>query len=541
MTPTPPAPSGDAPPTRERVSLFDWLSLAAVALVAAFLRLPGIEARGRFDADQGHDMASLVAFTRDGVLPLLGPKTSVGEFHHGAFYYYLLAPAAWISGGDPVAVTVFIALLGIAAVALTWWLGRALGGPVAGLVAGMLLAVSPAAIEESTFIWNPNPIGCFAALALATAWKGHASGRARWWALAIGSAGVVAQLHVLGLVFLIAILGVAIFELRRDRSVSLGLLGGLAIVVLLFAPLAAHELGSGFSETRAMVQYVGGAGGTTADPPRALAFTMLRVVGWPLVGVVTDVPMLAAAMLAVTLGLTVLGLRAIRGEGATGLRWLVGILLFSTIALALAAPSLQTVVAGLPNDHYHAFLDPVVVLLLAVPAGVLFSRAARAWRASRRPAMVAAVAALGVGIVALELVALGRRPPKIDPDGGWLAAKVAGERVVAATNGGEVWIAGLPAFKLADGIGYPIDYAGGNAGDIVDLTGYPEGSLPTVVACDRLFEAIIGLPCGGPAEDAFVGMLTRTYSGPGATPPQLLDRFDASPRTSVSIYLAPAP
>jgi hypothetical protein len=515
-------------------ALFDRVSLVAVTLVAAFLRIPGIEARGRFDADQGHDMATLVAFTRDGVVPLLGPKTSVGEFHHGAFYYYLLAPSAWISNGDPVAVTLFIALLGIGAVALTWWLGRALGGPVAGLVAGMLLAVSPAAIEESTFIWNPNPIAFFAALALAAAWQGHASGRARWWAVAIGSAGVVTQLHVLGMVFLVAMLGVAVLELRRQRSAGLGLLGGLAIVVVLFAPLAAHELQTGFAETRGMLLYLAGSGGTTTDPVGALAFTMVRVVGWPLVGVVTDVPMLAAILLAVTVGAAVLGLRVVRGDGATGLRWLLGILTFSTIALALAAPSLQTVVAGLPNDHYHAFLDPIVVLLIAVPAGVLFSRAATEWRASRRPAMLAAAAALGVGIVALELVALQRKPPQVDPDGGWPTAKAAGERIVQIVQSAEMRLVGLPDFKLPDALQFPIERAGGTVHSLAEAPGYPAFRIPVVVVCDRLFEGPIGRPCGGPAEDALMAQLIEADLG--GTAPTQVDRFDASPRTSVSIY-----
>ena len=174
-------------------------------------------------------MLTLVAFTRDGIVPLLGPRTSVGEFHHGAFYYFLLAPAAAISNGDPVAVTAFLALLGIGAVALTWWLAaRRSAGPLAGAVAGLLLAVSPAAIEESTFIWNPNPIAFFAVLALAAAWKARSAGgagraRAWWWALALGAAGAVTQLHVLGVVFLIAIVALCLLELRRDRRVAVGL------------------------------------------------------------------------------------------------------------------------------------------------------------------------------------------------------------------------------------------------------------------------------------------------------------------------------
>ena len=82
--------------------------------------------------------SSLRALVRDGVVPLLGPPTSIGDVHHGALYYYLLAPAALLTGGDsPLAVVALIALAGIAAVGVTWWLARSIGGPVAGFVAGL--------------------------------------------------------------------------------------------------------------------------------------------------------------------------------------------------------------------------------------------------------------------------------------------------------------------------------------------------------------------------------------------------------------------
>ena len=514
---------------------FDRLSLLGVTLVAAFLRLPGIDARGRFDADQGHDMLTLVAFTRDGIVPLLGPKTSVGEFHHGAFYYFLLAPAAGLSNGDPVAVTAFLALLGIGAVALTWWLGRAMGGPVAGVVAGALLAVSPAAIEESTFIWNPNPIGFFAALSLAAAWKARSGGSPGWWAIAIGAAGAVVQLHVLGVVFLLPMLVLGLLDVRRDRAVAAALLGGVGLIALLFAPLLAFEIQNGFLETRRVLAYLsGGDDPSTGGPILALAFTLLRVVGWPLVGLVTDVLAVAAILLAVTVGLAVLGLRVARGLEAVAMRWLVGILAWSTLALAFAAPSLQRVVTGLPNDHYHAFLDSVVVLLIAIPTGHLFSRASLAWRESRRPTALAAAVVIGVAIVALEVVALNRRPPKVDPDGGWPAMRAAGERIVDVANGAPVVLLGLPTFKLADGVGYPIELAGGS---IVELADVPIGAEVVVVACDRLFESAIGNGCGGAAEDALIEALIGSRTE-GSPTPRLIDRFDVYPggRTSISIY-----
>ena len=440
----------------------DALALLGVVGVAALLRLPGIAARGAFDADQGHDMATLVAFTRDGVVPLLGPRTSVGDFHHGAFYYFLLAPAAAISNGDPVAVTTFIALLGIAAVALTWWLARSIAGPLAGALAGLLLAVSPAGVIQSTFIWNPNPIAFFAVLSLAAAWKAHtgaaagarAAAIAAWWALAIGSAGAVTQLHVLGVVFLIAILGLGILELRRDRRVAVGLVAGLGVVVLLFVPLLVHELGTNFQETQLILAYLrGGDSAAAGGPVSALAFTLLRVVGWPIVGLVTDVPAAAAIVLAVTVGLAAVGLLQARGSERTGLAWLAGILLWSTVVLAFAAPSLQHVVEGLPNDHYHAFIDPIVVILVAAPAARLFERALAAWRTSRRPAAALAGGLVAAGFAAILAIAFVRNPPGVDPNGGWPAMQAAGGRVAAAREWQPdrgVRAAGLQAARCRD-------------------------------------------------------------------------------------------
>jgi hypothetical protein len=524
------------------------LALAVILVAAALLRLPGLADRGQFDADQGHDMLTLAAFTRDGVVPLLGPKTSVGEFHHGAFYYFLLAPAAAVSNDDPVVVTGWLALLGIGAVALTWWLARSMASPLAGVLAALILAVSPAAIDESTFIWNPNPIPFFAALSLAAAWRGHEGGRARWWAVALGSAGAVVQMHVLGLVFFLPILVLSLLELRRNRGAWRGLVGGLAIVALLFAPLAIHELTTGFLETRRVLDYLGGGDVSDASPIGALAITLLRIVGWPIVGLVTDVPGAAAAVLAALVGLVAWRLLAARGSERLALRWLVGLMAWSTVALAFAAPGLQRIVAGLPNDHYHASLDPVIATLLGISIAPLLARGFAAWRgregveqrvgsdgrAARQAALGAGLlgAVALIGVLALEVA----RIPSPDPNGGWAAARAAGERVVDRLHGPPVTIVSLPSFKLADGIAFPIFEAARRL---------PSGSSSTttgvVIVCDRLLESQIGAACGGPAEDRFMfgegAAVPDPYTGITPDRGSLIDRFDASARTSVSVYL----
>jgi len=521
------------------------LTLGALLVLAAAVRLPGLATRGGFDADQGHDALTLLRFTRDGVFPLLGPPTSIGDFHHGAFYYLLLAPAAAVSGSDPVALQVAIALMGVAAVGVTWWLARAMAGPVAGpiagAIAGLLLALSPAGISESTFIWNPNPIPLFASLALASAWQGHRMGRARWWVLAIACAGVVFQLHILGIVFIPPVLALLVVDVgaarrRGDGSLARRLAGaavaGLAVVALLFVPLLVHELQFNWSETRNAIAYFTSGSSSPGELglPARLLFTLLRIVGWPLVGLVTDAPAAAALALAVVLTLGIWGaLGAREPEPRFALRWLLLTVAWATVALAVLAPSLQTVVAGLPNDHYHAFVDPIVVAIVGIAGGLLATgRLPLARRGRPEPPMAVARGTVAVVVLALAAIGISRWPTWTDPNGGWPAAEAAGERVVSVVGSAPVAVLDVPDFKSADGIAFPIVHAGGHL--------LPDNATQApywVVVCDRLFESVVGQPCGGPAEDRRVA---DALGASLAQAPAVVDRFDLSPRTSVSVY-----
>ena len=523
----------------------DALVLGSLLVLATAVRVAGLPGRGDFDGDQGHDMLTLLRFVRDSVVPLLGPPTSVGNFHHGAAYYFLLAPVAWLFGPDPVAVLGFIAALGVAAVAVTWWLTRAIGGRAAALIAGLLLAVSPAAIEESTFIWNPSPIPFFATLALAAAWRGHQTGRARWWTLAVAAAGMVVQLHVLGVVFLPSILALGVAEWRsgrrsgdrrRARQAIAGLLAGLVIVAVLFIPLLIHELQSNFGETRNALAYfghpAGSGGGGLLDPFERLVFASLRVIGWPLVGLVTSAPIASILFVSVALVLGAWRMRSARGEERFAVRWLGLTVAWGAIALTILAPSLQTVVPGLPNDHYHAFLDPVVVIVLALGLRAMAAGSGLQVGIDRPARLV--VAGLVIALVAVDI---SHWPPLTQPNRGWPAARDSGVRIAARSPGRILDIRGLPVFKTAEGIGFPVVDAGGSAIIAMDeaTAGRPAtpGSL-LVIVCDRLFESILDGKCGGPAEAHFLAGIPGIGTGPAA--PVLIDRFDASPRTSISIY-----
>jgi hypothetical protein len=529
----------DASPTAARVSRAELLVLVALLALAALTRLPGLDDRGRWDADQGTDMRVLRALVVEGEVPLLGPRTSIGTFHHGAVYYYLLAPAAFLSAADPVAVTGTIALFGIAAVAGTWWLGRLVAGPMGGAIAGLLAAVSPAGIDESTFIWNPNPIPLFASLAYAGAILGWRTGRARWWVLAGAGAMVTLQLHVLGAVIVLPLAAAWIADLVRRRRAGedtggtlRGGLGALLVIAAGFIPLLVSELGTGFAEVRGILEYVAGGGGEAAMGVGGRVVTVgLRSITWPLSGLLTDrivVSMLVAFIVIVLIGIAVLPRRDPRPWSPGTERWLAATLGVSILLLAVFASSLAVIIPELPNDHYHAFLDPVVLTLVAAGLVRLLGPVRSAVAPGDAPGTFRREG-VGLAVIVLAVIGVTAWPPATAPDGGWPLADDASARVATVTGDAAFLLQGLPAFKNDNALRFPLERReaavlpnpGSDMAVALDTT--------VVVVCDPLFDTATGDPCGGPAEDAWLAEHGRG----GLT---LADRFVAGPRRTISVY-----
>lgn len=564
------APVPERPhPTREwpRQPTAELIGFGVIVVLAAILRLVNLSTRGTWDADQGHDMLVLRNLVQAGQIPLLGPPTSIGDFHHGMLYYVLLAPAAAVSGADPTAVTAWIAIGGIVAVVVTGWLARVIAGPIAGLVAALLLAVSASAVDESTFIWNPNLIALSSSVALAAAWHAWQSERPRWWLVAGAAAVVTMHCHVLGIILTPVVGALLVADIRRRRrrgdtggagAVTRSALGWLGLGLLSYVPLAIHEIGNDASELRAAIAFLTGGGGAASIGLAArLPIVALRVLGWPLTGLITAAPIATLLAAGLVVALTVwrasgrVSTRArgsvaggpdaastgdpVNGSGPmadderTAVRWLGLGLAWTVIALAVGATSLATVVPGLPNDHYHAFADPMVIVLVAVGIAALLGR-----RQVRRDDARSMVGALIGAAILLVLVGwnFATQPPAIAPDGGWPAAMVAADRITVATGGGPVVLESLPAVKSAEAVRFPLERL--RAGIVVDPAAPAAAAANRVVLCDELFHETIGADCGGPAEDALL-------ASPVAVPPrpanlQLVDRFEAAPGRWISVY-----
>ena len=275
----------------------------------------------------------------------------------------------------------------------------------------------------------------------------------------------------------------------------------------------------------------------------AFAIVGLRVLSWPLTGLITDGFIAGAVAGAVVIAIAVWRART-NGPDRLAARWLGLSLLWSTAFLTLAAPSLATVVPGLPNDHYHAFTDPMVFTLVGLGVAAL---AALSGGTDRSPRLRIGPILAAVAVAALVAWNLGHKPSAIHPDGGFPAGEQAGSRVEAALaeagiGSDEVLrMRSLPDFKSSEAMAYPLVRAGrvvvaDTPTGIVVHGGEAQGRQPgaLVLLCDERFRESIGAGCGGPAE------ATVTPEDGGPTWGPLLDRFESAPDRFVSVYGPPA-
>lgn len=133
------------------------ISIVALTLVAAFLRLWRIDETFYFLGDQGRDALIVADIFRKHDPVFIGPVTSVGNMYLGPLYYYFMLPFLWLSYPSPLGPVIAVALLGIATVPLLYVLFRKYLGERVALLAAFLLAFNVPAIELSRYSWNPNP------------------------------------------------------------------------------------------------------------------------------------------------------------------------------------------------------------------------------------------------------------------------------------------------------------------------------------------------------------------------------------------------
>ena len=232
-----------------------WLGVLAILLVGAYLRLYKISQYMTFLGDEGRDVMVVKRMIVDRKFTLLGPTASVGGFFLGPIYYYFMLPFLWLWNLDPTGPAVMVALFGIATIYLVFRVGHDFFGPVAGLVAASIYALSPVVIAFSRASWNPNLVPFFSTFIIWLLWRIVA--KRRWKELFwIGMAlGIGLQLHYL-FMFLFAVCAVWLLLYGRSKDNVRYYLLGIVGFVIGYGPFLAFELRHGFPNTQSIVRFL---------------------------------------------------------------------------------------------------------------------------------------------------------------------------------------------------------------------------------------------------------------------------------------------
>ncbi|MFZ2360796.1 MAG: hypothetical protein WA040_15755, partial [Anaerolineae bacterium] len=400
------------PDTNQRPAftrMLPYLLLAAILALAAALRFYRLGAVAfTFDAAAVSNLAA--QWIDQGRLPLQGMVSSTG-FRNPPLTVYLISLPLRFSR-DPLALTGFVIALNLLAVAGTFWLGRRYWGVAVGLLAALLFAVSPWAVQHARGVLGQDLLapGVVLLMAFLLAW--FVDGKR--WALtaALVTLAALIQIHLaaIALAPLLAVLLLwdAIERRRRGASAQLWrpLALGVALGALLYVPYLVADAQQGWQNVRGFLTQ--GSGGGRGLQPQVFDLALLNIGGrnihalagparfreflaeLPAPGYWLDrleeaLVVLAAVYLGAGLLRRRYDARQARINGALLLWLLLPVLFFLVFSAQVQL-------------HYLVVLYPAPYLLLAAAAQDLYRRLAN------RPRLRAGLAALG-GLALAALVA----------------------------------------------------------------------------------------------------------------------------------------
>lgn len=144
--------------TRTQLSKSEFLTLAALLILAAFIRFHRLPELMPFISDQGNDYLSARQIIETKQLPLLGIQSSVPRFSQGPVYVWFLALVMAFTGFDPVYSALISAGFGLLAVGGVFLYAQKYIHKSVAFVAALVLAFSPLAVSQSRLAFHTNPI-----------------------------------------------------------------------------------------------------------------------------------------------------------------------------------------------------------------------------------------------------------------------------------------------------------------------------------------------------------------------------------------------
>lgn len=224
-----------------------WHAGVLVFACALLLRLALLHT-ARFGGDEALFFNIGMDIVEGRSFPALGTQITDGKglLPGPAFLYLMALPLLALRA--PEAQYAFVEMLGAVTVALYWYALRRPFGERGAFVASLLMAFSPWSTLYADRTWNPNVLPLFVGLALLAAIRLREDPRSPWLAVFIPACAIMPHFHMSAPVAWAGLMVLVASTMPRWHRRWLGV--GLAIALLLYLPLIAHEIHTGLGNTR---------------------------------------------------------------------------------------------------------------------------------------------------------------------------------------------------------------------------------------------------------------------------------------------------
>lgn len=164
---------------------FVYIFLSVILIGALFVRVYRIDQILQFYFDQGRDGLAIWDLIYNHNVSLIGPTTGIAGIFRGPFYYWLITPAYFLGGGNPIFPSVFLSILGVFAILLIYYLGAKIQNRTTGLIAAIIASFSFYLMLAGRWLSNPTPMLLLSLLLVWMMLLAHEGKKWAWIAIAL--------------------------------------------------------------------------------------------------------------------------------------------------------------------------------------------------------------------------------------------------------------------------------------------------------------------------------------------------------------------
>lgn len=211
-----------------------------IVFIGMYLRFYKIDEYKTLGWDQARD-AWKVRDIIKGQIMLIGPRTGVGQFHLGPFWFYLLVPFYFLTGMDPVAANYLNILVNLLNFVIIFVVTKKIYDKNFALFVSLVYATNRYLIEINRVPWNVSMVPGIALLIFYAIFKVVYEKKYKWLLIISFLTGLFFHLHF-SVVFLPLIILLSFILVKDKKKVLVWSIASLPLLFIWLIPNVIYDI-----------------------------------------------------------------------------------------------------------------------------------------------------------------------------------------------------------------------------------------------------------------------------------------------------------